>query len=1029
IDRSGTLTLLSQPPGGSLGGRDYSLRRIGPAFPGFEAAELQVVSRDGGEMYVFDAKGLHLRTVDTLTGATLWRFVYDDRNLVTEVRDVNGLATRIERSSGGAPTAIVGPYGHRTTLALDATGFLSAVTDPAGSSTTLGHGTAGLLGSIRGPRGNVFGVSYDEKGRATRMAHPNGGTWTVTHAYLDGTGESMTSLDPTGDRTLREVRLLPDGSSAARVAHPDASVSSELRTATGTLIVTNANGTVITLQHSADPRFRGQTAVPSSVRLEIPGGPRATFATTRTAGLLDPNNPFSFTNLAATVSINGRLFRDHYDPLTGRLTSTTPEGRTVSTEYDAAGRLLLEQVGTDSPVTHAYDVQGRLIATSEGDGPGTRVRRYEYNAAGQVERVTDPLGRTMEFAYDALARPRSVTLPDRGVVALEYDAESNVTGVTPPGRPKHEFGYDSVGSLVRYTPPSVGTDDSWVYGYDLDRDLTRIDFPDGQAWTLVRGVDGRPERLELGAGTRLEYRYQPNTGQLTGIQSSTGEGIAFAYLGSLPVQTRWSGVVTGSVHLEFDENLQLAAHTVNAERTAYAYDRDGLLVQAGALAITRYGASGRVMTNRVGAVVQTFAYDARGMLTNSLVRVGGSEFSRVSLRYDASNRVTERSETMGGSTQDLRYTYDPAGRLSEVRRGDVVVATYTYDSNGNRLARNGETAVYDAQDRVTEHGGVSLGWSRNGHRVSRAVGGRTTTYAYDLRGVLTSVKLPSQQIDYPTDPLGRRLGREVNGSLDRGWLWLDQQIVAEVGQDSAVTKRFVYSGDSTTPVVMVAGSDTFFLLSDERGSVRRVLNAADGSVAQALEYDEFGRVLSDTNPGFQPFGFAGGLYDPATGLVRLGARDYDAETGQWTARDPIGFAGGQFSLYAYVRNDPVNFVDPSGTGPFLGFLDRNRQRAIDAAFDTSPGNNQRFEKALDRYDQSVKAAVLTGQVLVTTGQLLNSIAPGPRGPRAGFGRVGVGGKVARTGASAAARAGGAAPARFSPTTLQWARTGASSTRS
>jgi RHS repeat-associated protein len=76
-------------------------------------------------------------------------------------------------------------------------------------------------------------------------------------------------------------------------------------------------------------------------------------------------------------------------------------------------------------------------------------------------------------------------------------------------------------------------------------------------------------------------------------------------------------------------------------------------------------------------------------------------------------------------------------------------------------------------------------------------------------------------------------------------------------------------------------------------------------------------VLGDSNPGFQPFGFAGGLYDPDTGLVRFGARDYSSETGQWTARDPLLFTGAQYSLYAYVANDPINFLDPLGTGPRL----------------------------------------------------------------------------------------------------------------
>jgi RHS repeat-associated protein len=96
--------------------------------------------------------------------------------------------------------------------------------------------------------------------------------------------------------------------------------------------------------------------------------------------------------------------------------------------------------------------------------------------------------------------------------------------------------------------------------------------------------------------------------------------------------------------------------------------------------------------------------------------------------------------------------------------------------------------------------------------------------------------------------------------------------------------------------------------------VRLVVDSNTGAVAQRLDYDEFGRVLKDTASGFQPFGFAGGLYDPATGLTRFGARDYDASLGRWTARDPIRFAGGDTDLYSYVGNDPVNHIDPSGKG-------------------------------------------------------------------------------------------------------------------
>lgn len=73
---------------------------------------------------------------------------------------------------------------------------------------------------------------------------------------------------------------------------------------------------------------------------------------------------------------------------------------------------------------------------------------------------------------------------------------------------------------------------------------------------------------------------------------------------------------------------------------------------------------------------------------------------------------------------------------------------------------------------------------------------------------------------------------------------------------------------------MVKGGQTYRILSDHLGSARLVVNTSTGAIAQRIDYDEFGNITSDTNPGFQPFGFAGGLYDPDTGLTRFGARDY-----------------------------------------------------------------------------------------------------------------------------------------------------------
>jgi RHS repeat-associated protein len=145
--------------------------------------------------------------------------------------------------------------------------------------------------------------------------------------------------------------------------------------------------------------------------------------------------------------------------------------------------------------------------------------------------------------------------------------------------------------------------------------------------------------------------------------------------------------------------------------------------------------------------------------------------------------------------------------------------------------------------------------------------------------------------------------------------------IAELDGDGNVVSRFVYGSAYNIPDYFTSNKEdgstwkTYRIVSNHLGSPRMVVNTETGEVVQRIDYDEFGRVLEDTNPGFQPFGFAGGLYDTDTGLVRFGARDYDAETGRWTTKDPIRFDGGT-NLYGYVMSDPINWIDFDGLVPY-----------------------------------------------------------------------------------------------------------------
>lgn len=138
------------------------------------------------------------------------------------------------------------------------------------------------------------------------------------------------------------------------------------------------------------------------------------------------------------------------------------------------------------------------------------------------------------------------------------------------------------------------------------------------------------------------------------------------------------------------------------------------------------------------------------------------------------------------------------------------------------------------------------------------------------------------------------------------WIYSGQlSPIAELDSAGNVTVQFVGG-------YMIKNGVTYQLITDNLGSVRMVVDVNSSTVFQHLDYDEYGNVTQNTNPDFQPFAYAGGLYDIQTKLVRLGARDYDASIGGWTVKDPILFGGIDPNLYRYTFSDPINFIDSDG---------------------------------------------------------------------------------------------------------------------
>lgn len=908
---------------------------------GLQTGQVAGYNRDGLPVEVFDPTLLVPRrtlaydslsrvttVVDRGMDTTSFEYFEDGRMRITAPRSHDGLVTEVQRNQDGLVQSVLLPDGRRHEFE---------------------YGDGELLTSYRTPTGILKRYKYSEAGRLLKdstegiRAKTMDATWTTLGALSGSAGQDDHAVQvaqvsvhkPTGSVenywswSRGDTTFRAQGSKGFAGATMTSSLSGRWEKAS------HPDGSRVHREFRADPQWGyGIPLVQDSIC------DRSNHCTLvrRAAGaeLASLMNPFSLRVRRDTIGVRypgewERVWVSELDIRMRRLRTTDPEGRSEIRQYDSTGDLSLVmrqyRDSVDTLVRYERSSDHREIAIRSKSGRTT----LWLGGTGRVDSMRAPDDRVAHYEYDPDGHLTALVDPAGLRTVFQYDPHGRLRALRPPERDAHEFEYGAWGGDSLWLPPSWETMGG-TQGVVLD--------VQGRLESLVRShahinyaydAYDRPVSLELpGARVDLAYDapYQPSWNAVRTNVLGQRVGLRHAEPSTTSWSETWTGDVSGEVGWMVSPSGRAGRQNIAGLDVDYDWAPSGAIRAAGRASYSLRDRDDALMSFWTPGARTEYLRDSLDRVCGMVTTSGQDTISLESWRFDGAGRIVHREERLGGENVAWDYRYDASGWLVGVDRDGVLWGSYAYDGNGARVSVSEPgrilSAEVEAQDRLVRQGTCSFEYDADGHQSARICGVAVTRTSYDLLGNLLRLELPSGEIvEYMVDARNRRVGRKVNGRLVQGWLY-DGQLrpVVELDGSGAVVSRFVYGSRANVPDYMERDGRHYTLLTDHLGSVRAVIEELTGEAVSRLDYDVWGNVTSSVNPGFQPFGFAGGLRDDATGLMRFGARDYDPSTGRWTTRDPIGFNGGSANLYGYVGQDPVNLVDPEGLSPDLNYFPR-----------------------------------------------------------------------------------------------------------
>jgi RHS repeat-associated protein len=569
------------------------------------------------------------------------------------------------------------------------------------------------------------------------------------------------------------------------------------------------------------------------------------------------------------------LYEDGKNNLTKIIDALSHE--TTNTYETIAPYRLTDTIDPLGHLTHfTYDGENHLLSTSVYPAQGqTITNSATYYGNGFKNTATDGRNTVATFTYDSYGNPRTSQIASHNPVTYTYDTIGRLTGLTDQVESTTGFVYDKRNLLTSKTDP-LSRSSSFVYD-NAGRLQSRTDRK-GQTTTYAYTPTDKIDTITYPGGSTVHFTYN-QLDQLTSMVDSVGTtSYGYDAAGRLTSSTNPHSFAV-SYHYDAAGNLDVLTYPGNKE-VRYTYDELNRLKTAKIMWLA-------------GEPTATYYYDPAGRL--------------------------DYLTNFNGTLAD--YSYDNANRLTSLdnRKSDsTILATYafTLDGNGNRTntvqteqhtnlpAYSASSYTYNLQkNRLLSAGADSFTYDNEGQLAT----GYGSAYTFDHEHRL--IAIGTDQLTY--DVTGKRLQATRNGVVTRYIYDASGNLLAEADGSNNIIRYYIHGAGL---LGAVTPSNQLYCYHFNATGHAMAMTDATQTVVNKYSYDAYGTVTNQQETVTQPFKYVGqlGVMAEPNGFYYMRARYYDPQVGRFISEDPIGFDGGDENLYAYVGNNPVMGVDPSG---------------------------------------------------------------------------------------------------------------------